>query len=62
MKKDLKTDSKDLQITRHSVVYVGEFIYLELGAFTDSSYMSSPQILFFCAHGMSENKWKLWSL
>lgn len=63
MKDALKTDSKDHQITLYGVIYISEFIYLELGAFIDSGYMSLPQILsFFCAHGISENKWKLWSL
>lgn len=46
MKKNLETDCKDLQITLYSVIYVSEFIYLELGAFIDSSYMSLPQIFF----------------
>lgn len=47
MKKDLQTDSKDLQITLYSVIYIAGFVHLVLGAFVDSSCMSSPQILFF---------------
>ena len=47
MKKDLQSDSKDLQITLYGIIYISGFIYLVLGAFIDFSYMSSPQILFF---------------
>lgn len=47
MKRDLQTDSKELRITLYSVIYIGEFIYLVLGAFIDSSYISLPHILFF---------------
>jgi hypothetical protein len=45
MKKDFKSDSKDLQIMLYSIVFISGFTYLELGDFKDSSYVSSPQIL-----------------
>lgn len=61
MKKDLQTDSKDLQITLYSVLYIAGFIHLVLGAFIDSSYVFATNLVF-CAHGLRENKWKLWSL
>lgn len=57
MKKDLQSDSKDLQITLYSVIYISGFICV--GSFYRFQLYVFATNLVFCAHGLRENKWKL---